>query len=42
MLLKENLQNEQGGTYDNTQFQIEMRFNMKEAEAKAYMEKYWK
>ena len=25
-------------TYDNTQFQIEMRFSLKEAEAKGYME----
>ncbi len=31
-----------GGTYDNTQFQIEMRFSLKETEAKEYMEKYWK
>ena len=33
---------EWGGTYDNTQFQVEMRFNLKKAEAKTYMEKYWK
>ena len=33
---------EWGGTYDNTQFQVEMRFNLKKAEAQTYMEKYWK
>ena len=33
---------EWGGTYDNTQFQVEMRFCLKKAEAKTYMEKYWK
>ena len=33
---------EWGGTYDNTQFQAEMRFCLKKAEAKTYMEKYWK
>ena len=33
---------EWGGTYDNTQFQVEKRFCLKKAEAKTYMEKYWK
>ena len=33
---------EWGGTYDNTQFQVEKRYHLNEAEAKAYMEQYWK
>ena len=33
---------EWGGTYDNTQFQVEKRYHLNEAEARAYMEQYWK
>ena len=33
---------EWGETYDNTQFQVEKRYHLKETDAKAYMEQYWK
>ena len=33
---------ELGGTYDNTQFQVEMRYHLSQEEAGTYMEQYWK
>lgn len=33
---------ELGGTYDNTQFQVEMRYHLSQEEAGKYMKQYWK
>ena len=33
---------ELGGTYDNTQFQVEMRYHLSQEEAEKYMKQYWK
>ena len=33
---------ELGGTYDNTQFQVEMRYHLSQEEAGEYMKQYWK
>ena len=33
---------ELGGTYDNTQFQVEMKYNLSQEEAERYMKQYWK
>lgn len=32
---------ELGASYENTQFQIEMRYDIKETDARSYMEQYW-
>lgn len=32
---------ELGASYENTQFQIEMRYDLKETDARSYMEQYW-
>ena len=33
---------ELGGTYDNTQFQVEMRCHLSQEDAGKYMKQYWK
>ena len=33
---------ELGGTYDNTQFQVEMRYHLSKEESGKYMKQYWK
>ena len=33
---------ELGGTYDNTQFQVEMRYHLSQEDAGKYMKQYWK
>ena len=33
---------ELGGTYDNTQFQVEMRYHLSQEKAEKYMKQYWK
>ena len=33
---------ELGGTYDNTQFQVEIRYHLSQEEAGKYMKQYWK
>ena len=33
---------ELGTSYDNVQFQVEMKYNLSQEEAERYMKQYWK
>ena len=33
---------ELGNSYDNVQFQVEMKYNLSQEEAERYMKQYWK